>query len=267
MKRRRAIAAYWELWRCLAANSIRTQMATSLGSAGYLVGKLLRFGFFLAYILAIFRHMPTLQGYTMPEVVLFFMTFNIVDVGSQFLFRGLYGVKYLIEEGDFDKILTQPKHPLFRISNMGIDLLDLLTLIPIAIGTTWAFRHLPGNVGVDQMALYALMLINAMVISYSIHVFVAGLSVRTHEMEGAIWVFRDVMTLGRYPVSIYSDFMRGFLSTVVPVAVLVSFPSEALLGLLGWKGATYALALGAVFYAASQRFWKISLREYTSISS
>src|SRR6266487_2652521 len=111
-------------------NSFRTQVSTSLASAGYLIGKILRFIFFLIYILGIFRHLPLLRGYDMPSVVLFFMTFNLVDVGAQFLFRGMYSVKSLIEEGDFDKILTQPVHVLFRISSMGVDFLDLFTLIP-----------------------------------------------------------------------------------------------------------------------------------------
>ena len=50
-------------------------------------------------------------------------------------------MKTLIEEGDFDKILTQPASPLFRISVMGMDLLDLLTLFPIVGVSIWAARH------------------------------------------------------------------------------------------------------------------------------
>jgi ABC-type uncharacterized transport system permease subunit len=93
------IKKYARLWWILCLNSFRTQMSTSLASSGYLIGKLVRFGFFLAYLLAIFRNLPGLKGYDMPSVVLFFMTFNVIDVGAQFLFRGLYGVKTLIDEG------------------------------------------------------------------------------------------------------------------------------------------------------------------------
>jgi ABC-2 type transport system permease protein len=262
-----AVKRYIRIWLALVTNSFKTQMSTLLGSLGHLVGKFFRLFFFLFYILAIFKHVPTMKGYTVWQMVLFFMTFNIVDVGTQFLFRGIYAVKYLIEEGDFDKILTQPAHPLFRISVMGTDLMDLITLIPIGIVTFITLSRLPISPTSGQVVIYLLLLANAMLIAYAFHVFVATLSVRTQEMEGAIWIYRDVMTLGRYPVSIYSDFMRGFLSTVVPVAVLVSFPSEALLGVLGWKGVTYAFALGAAFYIGSQWFWRGSLREYTSISS
>ncbi len=261
------IKKYLNLWWILATNSFKTQMSTSLASTGYLIGKFIRFGFFLAYLLAIFKHMPHLKGYDMPAVVLFFMTFNIVDIGGQFLFRGLYGVKTLIEEGDFDKILTQPAHVLFRISSMGVDLLDLLTLIPIAGVTIWTTKQLSHPVGGTDVLIYLLLLANAIFISYSLHVIIGALSVRTQEFESAIWVYRDVMTLGRFPVSVYNEIIRSVFITVVPIGVMISFPAQAMLGVLSWKGACYAAALGIAFQVAAQWFWKSSLREYTSSSS
>ncbi|MCG3203585.1 MAG: hypothetical protein KCHDKBKB_00255 [Elusimicrobia bacterium] len=251
----------------LVLNSFKTQISTALASLGYLLGKFLRFGFFLAYLLAIFKQVPGLKGYSMPEVVLFFMTFNLVDVGAQFLFRGLYGVKTLIEEGDFDKILTQPAHVLFRISVMGMDLLDLLTLIPIGGVTVWALRQLPYAVTLHHVFLYVLLLANAMVMAYAFHVIIGALSVKTQEMEGAIWIYRDVMTLGRFPINIYSEVMRGLFVTLVPVGVMISFPSEALLGILSWKSVVYALFIGGLAHMTAQAFWRKMLREYTSIST
>lgn len=257
---------YWRIWLCLVRNSVKTQMATSLASAGYLIGKILRFGFFLGYLLSLFNYLPELKGYTMPQVVLFFLTFNFVDIGAQFLFRGLYGVKYLIDEGDFDKILTQPAHPLFRISFMGVDLLDLITLIPIFFVTIMTVRKLEAPITPQQIFLFVALLLNAFVLAFAFHVVVASISVITQEFEGAIWVYRDLMTLGRFPVSIYNDLLRGIFVTVIPIGVMISFPSRALLGLLSWQGVAYSFLLGATFYAVAQRVWRYSLRNYTSNS-
>ncbi len=242
-------------------------MATWIGSSGYLVGKILRFGFFLGYLMAIFDKVPGVRGYSKPEMVLFFMTFNLVDVTAQFLFRGLYGVKVLIEDGDFDKILTQPAHVLFRISVMGTDLLDLLTLIPIGAVTIWTLGKLPHPVPLQDVAAYGLLVANAIIIAYAFHVILGAMSVRTQEMEGGIWIYRDVTALGRFPINIYSDFMRGLFVTVVPVGIMITFPSEALLGVLSWKAALYALGLGITFHLFAQAFWRKSLVEYTSIST
>lgn len=262
-----AIKKYVKIWLLLAMNSFHTQTANSLGSAGFFIGKLVRFGFFITYLLGLFKYLPNLKGYSMPQVVLFFMTFNLIDIGGQFLFRGLYGVKTLVEEGDFDKILTQPVHALFRISSMGVDLLDLLTLVPVLAMTAWTFTKLDISFFSAPVLMYALMLLNAMVMTYAFHVMLGALSVRTQEFESAIWVYRDMMALGRFPVSIYSEPLRWFLLTVLPVGVLVSFPAQALLGLLSGKGILYAMGLGIFLHFVAQTIWKNSLREYTSISS
>lgn len=258
---------YFRIWRCLALNSFRTQLSTSLASTGYFIGKILRLTFFLGYMVAIFRQTPGVSGYSMPQMVLFFMTFNLIDVGAQFLFRGLYGVKVLIEEGDFDKILTQPAHALFRISFMGMDLLDLLTLIPIGIISIWTLNQMPETITWTRGLFYLLMVANAIVIAYAFHVIVGALSVKTQEMESAIWIYRDVMTLGRFPVSIYSEWLRVLFVTALPIGVMITFPSEALLGMLSAKGAFYAIGLAAFFHMAAQIFWRRALKEYTSIST
>lgn len=258
--------SYLDIWICLARNSLKTQLSTSLGSAGYLVGKIFRFVFFFTFLIAIFRHLPSLNGYTAFEVVLFFLTFNIVDVGAQFLFRGLYGVKYLIDEGDFDKILTQPAHPLFRISFMGVDFLDLLTLVPVLGVMVFTLGQLNTKVGVGEVLVFSILIINAFVLAYAFHVSVAALSVLTQEFESAIWVYRDVMTLGRFPVSIYNEFLRGLFVTLAPIGIMISFPTQALLGLLSWKGVFYSIFLGAIFHVFSQGLWRFALQRYTSNS-
>ena len=262
-----SLRKYVRIWMCLVRNSFKTQMSTSFASLGYLIGKFVRFGFFLFYLLAIFNRLPGLKGYSMPEIVLFFMTFNFVDVGGQFLFRGLYGVKSLIEEGDFDKILTQPASPLFRISVMGMDLLDLLTLFPIAGVSVWAVHRLPYPVHPVDIFLFGALLVNALLIAFAFHVLIGALSVKTQELEGAIWVYRDVMTLGRFPINVYSELIRGLFVTMVPVGIMITFPTRALLGHLSWMLAAYSFGIGAAFYFGSQLFWRKMLREYTSISS
>ena len=46
---------------------------------------------------------------------------------------------------EFGQILTQPAHALFRISSMGVDFLDLLTLIPVGFITAWTLDAAAGN--------------------------------------------------------------------------------------------------------------------------
>src|ERR1041385_1081509 len=105
---------YLRIYARLAIMSFEVQAESFLSSFGYLLGKLVRLGFFLFFLISIFKHTDAIAGYTLPEAALFFLTFNIVDILAQLFFRGIYGIRALIREGDFDYFLIQPANVLYR---------------------------------------------------------------------------------------------------------------------------------------------------------
>ena len=122
---------YWAVWRRLAVMAFLMQFTNRWSSLGWLGGKLVRLAFFVLFIVSIFRHVPSVAGYSLEAVALFFLTFNLVDIVSQILIRGIYTVGRDIREGDMDFYLLQPVNPLFRISSNLVDFLDFLTLAPV----------------------------------------------------------------------------------------------------------------------------------------
>src|SRR5947207_11987271 len=125
------ILKYWRIWKRLAIMGFQIQTGHPLSSSGYLLGKLVRIGFFLVFLIAIFKHTQALAGYTLAEAALFFLTFNLVDILAQLVFRGIYGIRALIREGDFDYFLIQPTNVLFRVAFNTVDFLDVLTVVPV----------------------------------------------------------------------------------------------------------------------------------------
>ena len=90
---------------------------------------------------------------------------------------------------------------------------------------------------------------------------------RTQELESAIWIYRDVMFMGKFPVDVYAPAVRWALTIGIPIAVMTTFPAKALLGRLSAAWIVYALALSAVSLPVSWLFWKDSVSSYTSSSS
>lgn len=258
---------YLRIWTRMAAMSLQAQLSYRWGSAGFLLGKLIRLFFFFAFVAAVFQHTQSLAGYTLVETALFFLTFNLVDLTAQIFFRGIYGARRAVVEGDFDFYLIQPCSPLFRMACSTVDFLDIVTLIPVFVMTAMVFSRLPAAIAWPRYAAYALLTANGIGIAMAIHVFVAGLAVRTQELENTIWVYRDVMFMGKFPVDIYGTAARWALTLVVPIAVMCTFPAKALLGALSPGWAAYAVALDAVLLGASAWYWKASVRQYTSTSS
>jgi ABC-2 type transport system permease protein len=88
--------------------------------------------------------------------------------------------------------------------------------------------------------------------------------IRVDEMVN---LFEGIYAAGRWPVSIYPNWMRLGLTFLVPVAFAVTIPAEALTGrlspltLLGAAGLALALALLARF------IWKKGVRNYAGASA
>ena len=246
------------------------QAESFISSFGYLLGKLVRLGFFLFFLFSIFKHTDALAGYTLPEVALFFITFNIVDILAQLFFRGIYSVRSLIREGDFDYFLIQPTNILFRVAFHTVDFLDVLTIIPVFYITFYITRHIPDGVPTAPTVhwfRYIFLTLNGLLIAFAIHIVVASLAVLTQELENTIWIYRDLMTLGRFPADIYESPMRGILTFIIPVAVMVSFPVKAFLGKLDTIWLFHALLMALSSLAFSLYFWRFATRRYTSVSS
>ena len=72
---------------------------------------------------------------------------------------------------------------------------------------------------------------------------------------------------GRWPVTIFPPWLRGFLTFVVPVAFAVTVPAQALTGQLDTTTALLAVVVALVFLVGSRVFWLVALRRYTGASA
>lgn len=267
----KTLSKYADVWLRLAQMSFMMQLANRWSSIGWLGGKVIRLGFFMLFLGAIFTKVPSVAGYTIKEVALFFVTFNIVDILAQFFLRGIYMVGRDVREGDMDFYLIQPVNELFRISSNLVDFLDFLTLIPIIILAGWIVPDVLAPFSVNEriirLSAYALLCANGIVIAFAVHVIIASFTVRTQQMENTIWLYRDLVSLGRFPIDIYNRSIRFVLTFALPLAVMISFPTKALLGILPLQGYVFSIGLALASFVFSLKVWKNSLRHYCSVSS
>lgn len=260
------LARYGRIWLRTASMAMQAQLSYRLGSVGFLIGKMIRLVFFFAFVAAVFRHVESVAGYSLAETALFFLTYNLVDMSAQIFFRGVYGARRTVAEGDFDFYLVQPCSPLFRMVCSTVDFLDLLTIVPVIVMTALVFGRLP-EAAWQAYAGYGLLVANGVALVFAVHVVVAALAVRTQEMDNAIWIFRNVMFMGKFPADVYGRPVRWALTVAVPVAVMTSFPAQSFLGRLSWAWTAYAFALTGAALAFGLWFWRDSVARYTSSSS
>lgn len=254
---------YWLYWVKMSAMTFQSLMATRLASILFLSGKLIRIGFWLVFLLALKDKINLLSGYNLDQLIVFFLIYNVFDLLGQIFYRGIYWYRGEIISGNFDFTLLKPLNPLFQVLASHTDWLDIPPLILTVI---FLIIKLPAVSGVELLA-FIFMGILAMVLVTAIHVLVASIGVLTTEVDHVIWIYRDLSQMARFPMDIYIEGVRLFLTFVIPIGLIFTVPAKALLGVLStqWMLLTVAFTVG--FYLAIIKFWQYALKKYQSASS
>lgn len=258
---------YFRVWKQLTSCAISSYLSNRLDSFSYFLGKLLRFGFFLILIYAIFNYTDQLAGYSKYQVLIFFLTFNLMDVLPQAFFRGIYMFRNNVRHGNFDYVLAKPVNPLFYSLTQLTDLLDIIFLLPIIGLLAYTAGQLPNPVGVTQIVAYFVFVVLGQLIILGIHIISAGLTVWTAESDNFIWLYRELMTIGRFPPEIFSPNIQLFFTFILPIIIITALPSKMLLGLFDWQSLVLSLLYATIFFVAAIIFWNLSLKKYSSASS
>ncbi len=249
----------------MSRNSFIAVLSRKLAFSFFLVGKLARFGIFFGFLYFLLKGVKSLAGYSLDQTIFFYLTFNIVDIAAQFLFRSVYSFRGKIVSGEFDLILSKPSSALFRSLMGGADVIDLVTIPPLVFAAYLVGRSLSPDLG--QTTLYIFLLFNALLVATAFHIVVISLGIITLEVDHTIMIYRDLVNLGRLPIDIYREPLKGALTYFIPVAVMITIPAKSLMGMVSARGVLISFFVGVAAFVLASKFWKYALRFYTSASS
>lgn len=257
---------YIKIWWKLTMYTANIALQSRFGAVMFILGKFLRFLFFFFFLILLGSKTKTIANYSLWQMILFFATFNLIDTLAQFSFREVYRFRTYVVNGLLDYILCKPISPLFRSLFGGSDILDVPLLFMSLVFLSVAALNI-GNLTLQGLFFYVLLIFNAFIIALAFHIFVLSLAILTTEIDSTLFLYRDLTQMGRIPIDIYKEPLRGIITFFIPVGIMMTFPSYALLGLLSWQGFFISLGIGIVFFYASIQFWQYALRKYSSASS
>lgn len=259
------LSYYLKIWLMMSRNSFMNYLNQKNVLFIFLLGKMIRFVFFMAFLFFLIAGAGTLAGYSSNQAIFFFLTFTLVDTLSQFLFREVYRFRTLVVSGDFDLVLVKPVSALFRVLMGGADVIDLITIPPI-IAVIFYVGGFLSPTGFE-IIIYFLLLISALVISMSFHIMVISMGIMTMEIDNSVMIYRDLSSMARFPVDIYKGPLGTILTYVIPLALMMTFPAKGLMGLLDIRLIFLSFGVSAMLAFLSFRFWNFALKRYTSASS
>jgi len=252
----------FKIFWLFAKQSLQVTTQGRIGIIIFTLGKIIRFAFLFFLLFFIFSKTKTLKGYTFQQAALFYMVFNVIDTVSQVLFREVYRFRTQVASGTLDTILLKPFHPFLKILVGGVDVLDILLLIPyIFFAFFFAVKE---TLTLLSLLSFLVLFINALWIATSFHIIVLALGVLTSEVDHTILIYRDMTSLGRFPMAIYKEPIKSIFTFIIPVGIMTSFPPQALLGTLPPIGYISAFVISSLLFMGAMSLWNYALQKYQS---
>lgn len=250
----------------MTLNAFQTSIHSRFGAILFIIGKIIRFVLVLFFIIIVASTTKFIQSYTIWELIFIFATFNFIDVLAQFFMRGVYFFRRVVVGGEFDSFLVSPISPLFRSLFGAADILDSPILI-ISLGLLIYSASRINEISPIGILSYLILILNAIIIAFSFHVLIVSIGVVTTAVDNALWLYRDLIQMGRIPVDFYKEPLRGLITFIIPVGIMVTFPAKAVFGILSLQNMLIAFLIGLASLLISLRVWSYSLKNYQSTGS
>lgn len=258
---------YLRIWLLFGRMSLQISFVNRGTIIFFFLGKGLRYGMMLLLLWTLSRGITQVGEYSLAQLTIFFLVFQSIDTLSQLIFRGVYEFGSQVKSGDFDFALCKPVNPLFRALLGTPDINDLLFVIPTLALNLYILSQLPIQFSAGNIFMFFFLLINSFIIASAFHIIVLALGILIVEIDNTIMMYRDVARLAQIPVSLYPRFIQFALFSLVPVGLMMTIPSQVLIGLTPTVAIPATILLGVCTLAASLLVWRKALQKYTSASS
>ncbi len=222
----------------------------------------------LAVLGLVFSHTPALNGWTQPQL--------LAVMGVHILMGGVIGaliqpsmerLRQDIRQGTFDYVLTKPEDIQVLSSIREIRIWQAVDVIVGGVVLLTAIGQLGGSLGLlDALAFAAALVIGGLLI-YSFWLVVTTVAFWVVRIDEIAELFEGLYQSGRWPVTIYPEWLRASLTFLVPIAFAVTVPAQALTQRLTLDTFVVAVVFAALILTFSRAFFRFGLRHYSGASA
>ncbi|MGD0676467.1 MAG: ABC-2 family transporter protein [Polyangiaceae bacterium] len=213
----------------------------------------------------VFEKRTLIAGWSFGEalIVTGFFTF-LEGVLEGAINPSLVSVVDHIRKGTLDFVLVKPADAQFLVSTAKFEPWRGINVLTAFAIFGWGFHLLGRGPSAGAIAIACLATLAAITVLYSLWIVTVSAAFFVVRIDNLTHLFSAIFDAARWPVQVFRGVVRTILTFVVPLALMTTYPAEALLGTLSLRTLVAAVGGAAAAFAAARMVWVASIARYTS---
>jgi viologen exporter family transport system permease protein len=259
---------YLRMFRAFASSEFQFEMEYRGNFYLSILEMFLVIGTSIAAVLVMFQHTTTMNGWTLPQMIVLLGVYYMIQGGVNLVFSPSFErLMEHVRAGTLDFHLLKPVNVQFLVSTRHLRVVRAADLALGLAVVIFGLVQVGEEIGVGPALLFVLSLLFGIMLVYSLLLGLVTLAfwfVRVENLLAIFWAFTEA---GRFPVDVYPLWLRVSLSTIVPIGIAVTAPANVIAGRMDWiavatLGAGTVLAVGL-----ASALWRWGLKSYTGASA
>lgn len=216
----------------------------------------------------VFSQTTRLGGWSQPELLAVMGIYMLVGGVIQSAIQpNMQRLMNEIQDGTLDFALTKPVDGQILVSIREFRFWQLTDVIVGLVVMIIAIVQLKEQIGIMQSLAFIVALILGGIMIYCFWLILTTTAFWLIRIWELVNLFQGLYAAGRWPVSIYPQWLRIGLTFLVPVAFAVTVPAQALTNRLTPLTLLGALGLAVLLVALARFIWRMGVRSYSGASA
>jgi ABC-2 type transport system permease protein len=216
-------------------------------------------------LMVVFDARVSVAGWTFGESLLVIGWFHLLSgVIEGAINPSLTQVVEHVRKGTLDFILLKPADAQFLVSTSRLQIWRATHLATALVIFGWGFHQIGRWPSLPGVLLSLVLLVAATIILYSLWILTVSAAFYVVRIDNLSYLFNSIFDAARWPSSVFRGALRFAFTFIIPLAVMTTFPAQAMLDRLP-AHAVFGAMIGSIFaFVVSRLIWLRSIARYTS---
>jgi ABC-2 type transport system permease protein len=222
----------------------------------------------LAPLFVVYRGDQAIPGWSFGEALLVIGWFTLLQgILEGAINPGLAGVVEHIRKGTLDFVLLKPADAQFLVSTARFLPWRAVNVVAAVGIFAYAFADLGRLPSVPGLLASLVLLGASVLLLYSLWILTISAAFYVVKVDNLTYFFTSIFDAARWPSSVFRGLLSVVFTFVIPLALMTTYPAQAMLGRLPAQSLVVAVGGALIFSWLSRRVWLRSIGRYTSASS